>query len=230
MHRLLCIWLVALIVLPLLARADNDVSKEPVKRKEPATAKRGDTGKSSRGKAASKKPVPAITAEQESAATALVREHHNDLFELLIYLKEGLPREYDRAIRDLSRASDRLATFEKRDPKRYRLELRLWQAQSRRQLLTARLQMGHDEALLKELRETLREEHELGLDVLRHERDRFNARVAKIDQQIKMQTAEAEVLVEKKFATLTKAAKASQRNVSSKNRKPAKPKNTKDPT
>lgn len=230
MRRLLCVSLVALIVLPLLARADNDAQQGPVKRKLPATAKHGETGKSSRGKAAGKKPSPAITAEQEAAAIALAREHHNDILELLIYLKEGLPREYDRAIRDLSRASERLALFEKRDPKRYRLELRLWKAQSRRQLLTARLQMGHDEALLKELRKTLREEHELGLDVLRHERERVAARVAKIDEQIKTQTAEADALVEKKFATLTKATKGTQRNVSSKNRKPANTKNTKDPT
>jgi DNA-directed RNA polymerase subunit L len=152
------------------------------------------------------------------------------LFELLIYLKEGLPQEYERAIRDLSRANDRLAQFEKRDPERYKLELQLWQAESRRQLLTARLQMGYDESLLTELRETLKEEQRLELAVLRHERERLAGRITKIDEQITAQETDPEAAVERKFAALTKAAKNSQRNVSSKNRKPAPRKTTKNPT
>jgi len=227
-RRLLFVALAALIVLPLLALADNDTPKEPANLNEAAAAKHVESAKASRGKAASSKPVAAITPEQEAAAVALVQKHHSDLFELLIYLKEGLPQEYERAIRDLSRASDRLAQFEKRDPQRYRLELRLWQAESRRQLLTARLQMGYDESLLKELRETLKEEQELGLAVLRHERERLAGRMAKIDEQITNQEDAAEASVERKFATLTKAAKNSQRNVS-KNRKPATSKKPKDP-
>lgn len=230
MRRLLCLALAALIVVPLLALADNDAPREPTKRKVSPAAKRVESAKASRGKPAGSKSALAITAEQEAAAMALVQEHHNDLFEVLIYLKEGLPQEYDRAIRDLSRASDRLAQFEKRDPQRHQIELRLWQAQSRRQLLTARLQMGHDESLLTELRETLTEEQELGLAVLRHERERLAARIAKIEEQIKTQEAGGEASVERKFATLTKAAKTSQRKVGGKNHKPATRKNTKDPT
>ena len=90
--------------------------------------------------------------------------------------------------------------------------------------------MGHDEALLKELRAALTEEHRLGLALLKHERERIAARVAKIDEQIETQEANGQALVEKKFVTLTKAAKTSQRDVSSKKRKPADRKTTKDPT
>ena len=203
MRRFLLIAITALIVLPLLALADNDDSK---------------------------KPALAISAEGETAALAFVQQHHNDLFELLIHLKEGMPQEYERAIRDLSRASDRLAQLEKRDLDRYRIELQLWQAESRRQLLTARLQMGYDESLLKELREVLKEEQKLELAVLRHERERLAGRIAKIEEQIAMQENSAEASVERKFSALTKAAKNSERNVSNKNRKPATRKNTKDPT
>ncbi|MDA1050821.1 MAG: hypothetical protein O3C40_10125 [Planctomycetota bacterium] len=230
MRRLLCVTLAALFAWPLLALADNDAQKEPAKVDESAAAKRGESAKAPRGKAANSQPLPPVTAEQEAAAVALVQKHHNDLFELLIYLKEGLPQEYERAIRDLSRASDRLAQFEKRDPQRHQLELQLWQAASRRQLLTARLQMGYDESLLTELRETLKEEQKLGLAVLRHERARLTGRIAKIDEQITTQENTAEASVERKFATLTKAAKNSQRNVSGKKPKPAARKNTKDPT
>lgn len=228
MRRLLVIAFAALTVLPLLALADNDAPKKPAKQKETPTAKKVESGKAAREKVASSKP--AILAAQEAAAIALVQRHHKELFELLIHLKEGMPQEYERAIRDLSRASDRLAQFEKRDAERYQLELQLWQAESRRQLVTARLQMGYDESLLNELRETLKEEQRLELAALRHERERLAGRITKIDEQIKTQEANPEAAVERKFAALTKAAKNSQRNVSSKNRKPAAPKTTKDPT
>ncbi|MBC8355037.1 MAG: hypothetical protein H8E66_23915 [Planctomycetes bacterium] len=229
MRRFLCILISALVVLPLLALADDDAPKKASKRGD-AVAQRAESNKPSRGKKAAVKPMPPITSEQEAAAVALVKKHHNDLFELLIYLKENVAKEYERAIRDLSRASDRLAAIKKRDPQRFDIELRLWKAQSRRQLLTARLQMEHDDSLLKELRETLAEELKLELAILRHERERFAARVAKIDKQIETQKTDPKALVEKKFAALMRAAKISGRNVSSKKRKSAKDKDTKDPT
>jgi DNA-directed RNA polymerase subunit L len=227
-RRLLFVTFAASLVLPLLAIADNVVRKEPAKQAPPG--KQVESAKAPRGNAIDTRPNPAIAMEQEAAAIALVQEHHKDLFELLIHLKEGLPQEYERAIRDLSRASDRLAQFEKRDPERYRLELQLWQAGSRRQLLAARLQMGYDESLLNELRNVLSEEQKLALAVLRHERERLAGRIAKIDEQITAQEDNADASVERKFTTLTKAAKNSERNAKNKNRKPAARKNTKDPT
>lgn len=223
MHRLLIATFAALLVWPLLAIADNAPPKKPAKQARVPAVKQAELAKASRER-------EAIVKEQEAAAIALAQEHHKDLLELLIHLKEGLPQEYERAIRDLSRASDRLAQFEKRDPERYRLELQLWQAGSRRQLLAARLQMGYSEGLLNELREVLEEEQNLGLAVLRHERERLVSRLAKIDEQITTQENSAEASVERKFSTLTKAAKNSGRNVSDKKRKPAARTNTKDPT
>lgn len=230
MRCFISIMFAVLMVLPLLASTDNDAPKADVTRVGTTTAKQSEADKSARDKAGSVKPLPEISAEQEAVAVALVQKHHKDLFELLIYLKEGLPQEYEQAIRDLSRASDRLALYEKRDPARYRLELQLWQAESRRQLLTARLQMGFDESLLKELREVLKEEHRLDLALLRHERERLAGRLAKIDEQIAEQEKSVDAAVERKFTTLTRAAKNSERNVNSKNKKPAVRKNTKDPT
>ncbi|MCA9119883.1 MAG: hypothetical protein H6822_01030 [Planctomycetaceae bacterium] len=213
MRVLLSVSAMTLIAVPLLAWADNDASKKKSDREKTPVAK---------------SPIE-ITVEQEAAAVSLVQQHHKDLFELLIHLKEGLPEEYNRAIRDLSRANERLAQFEKRDPERYRIELGLWQAQSRRQLLTARLQMGYDASLLKDLRKVLQEEQQLELAILRHERERLAGRLAKIDEQITAQENGADASVERKFTTLTKAVKNIERNVSGRNRKPAAPKNTKDP-
>lgn len=230
MCRLLLIMLVALMGLPFPALAGEKTPKQPVKLAQAPGAKQASPSNVSRGKTSNSKPVAAVTSEQEAAAVAFVQKHHKDLFELLIYLKEGLPQEYERAIRDLSRASDRLAQLERRDPQRYRIELKLWQAQSRRQLLTARLQMGYDESLLDKLRENLREEHQLALAVLRHERERLAGRLEKIDEQIKTQEDGGEAAVERKLSALTKATQNTERPVSSKNRKSAARKNTKDPT
>lgn len=230
MRRLLIVTFAALLVLPLLAIADNGPPKKPAKQARGPAVKQAESAKASRESEVRAKSAAAIATEQEAAAIALVQEHHKDLFELLIHLKEGLPQEYQRAIRDLSRASDRLAQFKKRDPERYRLELQLWQAGSRRQLLAARLQMGYSESLLNELREVLQEEQNVGLAVLRHERERLVSRLAKIDEQISTQEIGAEASVERKLSTLTKAAKNSARNVGDKKRKPAARTNTKDPT
>ncbi|HUG70558.1 MAG TPA: hypothetical protein VMM76_22605 [Pirellulaceae bacterium] len=230
MHRLLIVTFTALLMLPLLAIADNAPPKKPAKQVPIPAVKQVEPAKASRESEVRAKSAGAIATEQEAAAIALVQEHHKDLLELLIHLKEGLPQEYERAIRDLSRASDRLAQFEKRDPERYRLELQLWQAGSRRQLLAARLQMGYSESLLSELREVLKEEQNLGLAVLRHERERLASRLAKIEEQITTQKNSAEASVERKLSTLTKAAKNSARNVGDKKRKPAARTNTKDPT
>lgn len=229
MRTFIRILIPALFALPLLAFADGDADKSVSQRKKDVQATRAETPTGPRGKKSATRPAPPITSEQESAALTLVREHHNDLLELLIYLEEKLPKEYERAIRDLSRASDRLAAYKKRDPKRYEMELALWQAQSQRQLLTARLQMGQDEGLLTEIRATLVEEHRLSVAILRHEHERLTSRLAKVSEQIETQSASADSLVEKKFAALKKVAQISERSVSKKKRKSAPTKKSKDP-
>lgn len=221
--------LVALLAVPCWVAADGDAAKQAAKRDNAKADSSSDSKATARTKKAAK-PNVTITKQQEAAAKSLVQQHHNDLFELLIHLKEGSPNEYSRAIRDLSRASERLASIEKRDSERYKLELELWKAQSRRQLITAKLQMGADDSLLKELRNTLRQEQKLSLAILQHERQKLSSRLDKLDLQLKTQQDGMDSTVEKRFAALTRNAKNSQRNVSTKGRKaPAKNK-TKDPT
>jgi hypothetical protein len=206
MRRLRMIVTFALITLPVLAFADNDKKKSEAKPTEPVT-KQERSIKAARRKNPESKPSRKVTVDQEATAIALVRKHHKELYTLLTSLKESVPLEYDRAIRELSRSSDRLAQLKKRDSKRYKIELRLWQVRSQRQLLTARLQMGQDESLLDELRDTLNDEHELSLAILQHERDRLTRRLAKLEDQINKQETKQEASVERKLNALKKAAR-----------------------
>src|SRR5688500_7902960 len=62
----------------------------------------GSTQKASPGKNKPKgsvKTLPGITPEREAAVMTFVKQHHPELSELLIHLKEHTPKEYDRAVR-----------------------------------------------------------------------------------------------------------------------------------
>src|SRR5262249_19634201 len=83
-----------------------------------------------RGKAKAK-PAPGITPEREAAVKTFVDQHHPELGELLVHLKENNKKEYEKAVRDLFKTSERLARTHEMDVERYDLELKLWQTQSR---------------------------------------------------------------------------------------------------
>jgi hypothetical protein len=232
-------WIIpALVLIPLFAVADNRTRKSSNAKLSNASSTEKPTpaarSQAQRDKQAAAKKAIKLTPQQEKAATAFVKKHHDELLELLIHLKEGLPQEYGKAIRDLSRTSERLEALAGRDQTRYNLELKLWQAKSRRQLLTARLQMDRDDALIEQIRATLAEEHRLQLSVFKHERERFAARVKKLDEQIARQEKNEQSSVDRQLATLTKASKDSERKVKATKRKRPAAKNdvnnTKKPT
>src|SRR5688500_6020942 len=131
----------------------------------------------------------AITPERESAVVSFVERNHAELAELLAHLKTNQPKEYDRALRDLFRVTEKLAMVHERDSRQYDLELKSWKAQSRAQLLVARLKMtdpesGDVEELKKQLRETLSEQMQARLEVMKLERERVTGRLEKLDEDI----------------------------------------------
>lgn len=167
--------------------------------------------KSAKNKPGSNAAKPfVITAEREAAAMAFVKEHHSELAELLIHLKESTPKEYERAIRDLSRASERLAQIRERDSQLYDLELKVWQARSRAQLLNARLQMTEDEAIRKKLRDALTEEYDLRLQILTRDRDRLAEKTKNLDEQISRLKQRRDEGIEGQYQHMTKAARKAQ--------------------
>ena len=136
------------------------------------------------GRARPSTALPVVTPEREAAALTFVRRHHPPLAELLIHLEEQDKRQYQRAIRDLFRTSERLAQLQERDADRYQFELRVWKIQSRIQLYSAQLAMQEDPAIRQRLKEALREQDEVQRQLLQRERQRLSERLKRIDEQL----------------------------------------------
>lgn len=229
MRRWLILILVLLFAVPPWAAAQE---RQQVPTEESAKSTFSPTESTVASRPGGDQESGALPAEQEAAVVSFVEQHQAELLELLIYLKEGLPNEYGRAIRDLARTRERLVQVEKRDPERYDLELQRWQAESRRQLLTAQFQMSHDSKLIEDIRAALSHEQQLGLALLKYERDRTKSRLVKLDEQIAKQEAAFASSIDRKVATLTKTKepKGPEAKAKSGERKPATTKRPKKPT
>lgn len=131
----------------------------------------------------------AITPEREATVTTFVEKNHPELGALLAHLKTSQPKEYERAVRDLFRVTEKFAMVKERGDAQYDLELKAWKAQSRAQLLVARLKMtdpesADSEELKTQLREILTEQLQARLEVMKLERERTTVRLEKLNQEI----------------------------------------------
>jgi hypothetical protein len=150
----------------------------------------------------------AVTPEREAAVMTFVQRNHAELTELLTHLKASRPAEYQRAVRDIFRTTERLALVQERDPEQYELEIALWTAQSRAQLLTAKLRMGSSEELEKELRAAVGVQMDARLSLLKHERQKIAERLAKMDVDISQLENDRESVINQQVDVLTRAARA----------------------
>jgi hypothetical protein len=142
---------------------------------------------------AAKQPSPAqraaaeqfgVTLDHEAQALAFVRLHHDELLTLLDQLKADRPRDYYRAIRDLSRASEQIAQKRESDPERYALDLEAWKIQSRIQLILARMTMGTTPELEAELRQSIEDQLAIQRNQLVETRRRLAERMSQLDASI----------------------------------------------
>jgi len=154
------------------------------------------------------KPTRSLKPKREAAALAFAREHHRELVKLLARLKTSRPKEYGRAIDDLSKTNERLAKIKSRDAARYQRELKAWELKSRIQLLAARLQINpHDESLHAKLKKALIEQANLRKAHAVAERRRLADRLKKLDLQIRQMQTDSEKAAEKKLQSLIRHAK-----------------------
>jgi hypothetical protein len=194
----------------LYAQAD-DAKPGSAKKSPPATTSASPAGsasikKDSAKKANPTKPAISITPEREAAVLTFVQRNHAELVDLLAVLKTNQLEEYDRAVRDIFRAMERINQIQERDPLQYELEVAAWTAQSRVQLLAARLKMGSTEDLLKRLRDALATQNEAKLALLNHERQKAADRLTKIDADIARFQTDREEVIEKQLKLLTRSA------------------------
>jgi hypothetical protein len=152
------------------------------------------------------KPSILVTPEREAAVLTFVQRNHAELADLLGYLKTSQPEEYERAIKDIFRATERMALIQERDPLQYELEVAAWTAQSRVQLLAAKLKMGSSDELLKQVREALKAQNEAKIALLKHERQKAADRVSKLENDISRIETSPDEVVDKQLKLLTRAA------------------------
>src|ERR1044072_4454752 len=109
-----------------------------------------------------------VTPEREAAVLTFVQRSHAELADLLRALRDTQPSEYERAIKEIFRTTERLAQIQERDPLQYELEIVVWTAQSRVQLLAARLKMEESDELVAKLREALKAQNNARIALLKH--------------------------------------------------------------
>lgn len=196
---LLMSWAASLVLLASAAAlaADKPAAGEREKQETPAA-----------NGAAARPPhdTAGFTPEREAAALTFVRMHHAELADLLVPLKQADPTEYQRAIRELFRTSERLALLKERQPRRHELDLRAWKLNSRLQLLVARITMAPSKDLEDELRRLLDEQIAVRQEQWLIERERLLLRVREIDEQIAQGQAERTDEVERQLERILKRA------------------------
>lgn len=168
------------------------------------------------------KNTGAITPEREEAVIKFVERNHPALLELLRPLKESQPKEYERAVRELLRVTERLEAVEQRDKHLHALELQAWTLQSRNQLITARLKVAREkhkaaqstddmppselqkiEELETELEGVLGQQIDVRIEILSFERAKAQERIEKLDKDIADMKANRNQVVAKQAQQLT---------------------------
>jgi hypothetical protein len=157
-------------------------------------------------KAKNNKQPLAFTPEREAAALNFVERNHPELSELLAHLKSSQPKQYEQAIKEIYRVTDRLAGIQERDAPLYELEVKLWTAQSRVQLLAARLKMGDSDSVKKDLREALATQVEARLEVLKHQKQQAAQRLAKMESDIAQLEDNKDQAIERQLEMLSRGA------------------------
>ncbi|MBA4019910.1 MAG: hypothetical protein C0483_22310 [Pirellula sp.] len=157
------------------------------------------------------KPAQGFTPEREAAALTFVRMHHGELADLLDRLKTRRPQEYQKAIRELFRVSERLAMSQEQQPLRYELELQEWKLSSRIQLLVARMSMNRTPELEQELRQLLAEQVSVHRDLIRFSYERTSARAAALQKELTDLEQRQGDLVEERFQKVLKSSGQNQK-------------------
>jgi hypothetical protein len=147
-----------------------------------------------------------VTPEREAAVMTFVQRNHAELADLLIYLRAAQPEEYERAVKEIFRTTERLATIQERDPLQYDLEVAVWTAQSRVQLLAAKLKMGSSDDLVKQLRAALQAQNAAKVALFKHERQKAADRLEKLENDITRLEANRGDAVDRQLKLLTRAA------------------------
>ena len=182
----LCLCLVMALAADGLAqtRPSNSPSKAPAKAR--SKVKSQPRPKTSRAGLSKSKQRSRLSKRQVKQALAFARLHHPELAELIGRLKSVENRAaYEKAIAELSRTARRLEPLKASNPERHGMLVELWKLESQARLMVARSMMKPDPERDARLRETLRKRAELRRVMLRADIKRSQARIERIEAQLK---------------------------------------------
>lgn len=155
-----------------------------------------------------------ISEDQEATALAFAGEHHPELKTLVESLKTANPAGYKKAIHDLHRTSDRLSKLNTDKSKaRYEHELALWKLDSRIRLTAARSAMKDTDELRAELKSLIEQRHDLNLQLLKSDKERTAARLAKLEADLKAAEEKLPQAVDAEVDRLLKSVKSNKPKV-----------------
>ncbi len=162
-----------------------------------------------------------IDSQEEAAALEFARVHHPELAKLLGPMKATHPKEYQKALRELFRVSDRLTRMQTRFPERSVVELDLWKSESRLRLVAAKTAMVDDEERREQIEKLANERNTLKVRLYELERAEAESRIAQLDKQIESLKGQESDAVRKEVDRLVHTAKSSAKRVKTKLDKPA---------
>ncbi|MCC6511920.1 MAG: hypothetical protein IT423_22675 [Pirellulaceae bacterium] len=143
-------------------------------------------------------------AVQDKNVLDFVSQHQPELAELIVFLKKKQPADYRQAIRENLKVRDRLVQLEERDPELYAVELNIWKNAAQLRLWAASVSVkskklsDEDRAQLKRL---VAKENELIVQRLTLDKQRAEARIAQLNQQLSKRQAQSESVVAKGVKT-----------------------------
>ena len=171
------------------------------------------------GKAGGAKFVGDLKPEQEAMALAFAGDHHPELKTLVESLKSANAEGYKKAVHDLYRTQERLSKLQGGKPgaiNRFDHELALWKLDSRIRLAAARSTMSDTAELKAELKTLVEQRQALSLSQLKIDREHTAARLAKLDEELKVAEANRGQTVEAEVDRLLNSAKSKKLDVTAK--------------
>lgn len=132
--------------------------------------------------------------ESEAAVLLLVQSHLPQLAVMLDRLRDANPRQYDRAIRDLSRWVKRLESAKKRDPNLYGIEVDLLKAETNVDLLSAKLKVRDDPSDRNLLRNAVDQLHQAKTARVRYDVQLATDRLNRAKQQLQSASQKLQAL------------------------------------
>jgi hypothetical protein len=194
--RFLCLFLLGFVV--------GGARGEELSRDKKAVDKQGEA----------KDALPSYSAEREAAALTFVRQNHPELASLLTAMSKKNPKQYQNAVRDLYKTSERITNLRAKDARRADLELDVWKSQSRIDLLVARLRTADSPKLREELRDAVSRKVDATTQRLEYDVAEARARIDKQEKMLQSLKEKREKSIENLYQSSIRSAKPAKKEKS----------------